>query len=467
MTASIGLLTDMIINSLDDEKVLKDKLQEKQLEYILGLLLEHNIITLSELFTFNNKEKIQHIIEQQIDHNRDINVTIKPKDKNEFSNIVMDVIQSKIQTQQHDQRNTFCFTNKMTTHEAPYQTASDQPSSFGYTSYKSQTPPNTQSSHPQPPICPITDHYNPPVTPPMSTNKQPPEPALHFDLENPFDDLISLKTFDSMPISQADMNNLSGANTPNTATMIAPSINTTNTTHKLLTTTPNMAIEELVNTTSPQTSQSNNNIVAESQLFAEKMKNAIASKTNNSTTPPANKTPKKKIYKIQTQPPTQPPVSYDEYDIYDNEQEDGVPLGGMDAPQITLNDEPATASYNQHNGYNGHQNDYSAPTPREWAFTWEQSPRATQARTPATSPPRIRDPMLIKNALEGVAYYADKLDSLHSEYRRVYSEQQQLYTQQQQLQQLQSDSMDPSEYQSVQHRYKMIEQSYYQMSLTL
>ncbi len=36
----------MIINSLDDEKVLKDKLQEKQLEHILGLLLENNIITL-------------------------------------------------------------------------------------------------------------------------------------------------------------------------------------------------------------------------------------------------------------------------------------------------------------------------------------------------------------------------------------------------------------------------------------
>ncbi len=63
----------MIINSLDDEKVLKDKLQEKQLEHILGLLLENNIITLSELFTLNNKEKIQKIIEQQIDHNRNIN----------------------------------------------------------------------------------------------------------------------------------------------------------------------------------------------------------------------------------------------------------------------------------------------------------------------------------------------------------------------------------------------------------
>ncbi len=67
--------------------------------------------------------------------------------------------------------------------------------------------------------------------------------------------------------------------------------------------------------------------------------------------------------------------------------------------------------------------------------------------------------------LEGVTYYADKLDSLHSEYRRVYSEKQQLEQRLSTLQQeYKSTTMDMIEYQ---HRYKLIEQSYYSVQCTL
>merc|ERR1712113_1099984 len=82
--ASIASLTEMIISSMDHEKVLKNRLEEKQLGHILCVLLENNIITLAELFALNNKEKIENIIEQKIECNNNINVCVTPKDKNEF-----------------------------------------------------------------------------------------------------------------------------------------------------------------------------------------------------------------------------------------------------------------------------------------------------------------------------------------------------------------------------------------------
>eukprot|EP01084_Bolivina_argentea_P205259 350686_1 len=67
--------------------------------------------------------------------------------------------------------------------------------------------------------------------PPILTNKQP---KLHFDLENPFDDLIGLDTFDSMPISQKDMCNLYDTNASNTTNITAPLINNISTSPKCI-----------------------------------------------------------------------------------------------------------------------------------------------------------------------------------------------------------------------------------------
>ena len=64
-------------------------------------------------------------------------------------------------------------------------------------------------------------------------------------------------------------------------------------------------------------------------------------------------------------------------------------------------------------------------------------------RTPASAQPRISDPMLIQSTIQRVAYYADKLNQLHNEYRRCYAEQQQLS---QQLNNLKSQCVDPTDY---------------------
>ena len=93
---SISSLTEMIINSLDYEKILKEKLQERNLEYILKLLLDNTDFTTSELFTFNNKEKIEKIIEEEIDDNTCMDIKIKTIDKHRFANIIMDIKAIKI-----------------------------------------------------------------------------------------------------------------------------------------------------------------------------------------------------------------------------------------------------------------------------------------------------------------------------------------------------------------------------------
>jgi len=158
-----------------------------------------------------------------------------------------------------------------------------------------------------------------------------------------------------------------------------------------------------------------------------------------------------------------------------NDDDDGMPLGlGIEAPCLTLT-EPTGASQdafvastepvvsNVHsNGINasgphGYSKGY-APTPREWQYDWNATPRNPQSRTPATRlPPRIRDPELIHNTLQSIAYYADKLDGLHTEYRRRYAEQQQVAEYMSTLQQ-QQHTMDPAEYHN---RY-----NYYQSSST-
>ena len=79
------------------------------------------------------------------------------------------------------------------------------------------------------------------------------------------------------------------------------------------------------------------------------------------------------------------------------------------------------------------------------------------------TPPRIRDPELIKNTIQSIAYYADKLDGLHSEYRRCYAEQQQLTECLQTMQQMQH-TMDPNEYHKSYNYYR---QKSTQFSVTL
>lgn len=99
MISSIPTLTEMIISSLEYEKLLKDKLSERNLEYILHILLEKCDFTTNELLTFENKQKIEKIIEEEIDDNKNIEFVIKTKDKNRFANIVMDVKALKYQSQ--------------------------------------------------------------------------------------------------------------------------------------------------------------------------------------------------------------------------------------------------------------------------------------------------------------------------------------------------------------------------------
>ena len=95
MISSIPTLTEMIINSLesDYDKLLRDRLNEKNLEYILNILLEKCDFTIDELLTFNDKNKIEKLIEEEIDENNDILIKIKTKDKNRFANILMNIKQ--------------------------------------------------------------------------------------------------------------------------------------------------------------------------------------------------------------------------------------------------------------------------------------------------------------------------------------------------------------------------------------
>lgn len=95
MISSIPTLTEMIINSLesDYDKLLRDKLCEKNLEYILHILLTKCDFTTKELLTFSDKNKIEKLIEEEIDENTDILIKIKTKDKNRFANILLDVKQ--------------------------------------------------------------------------------------------------------------------------------------------------------------------------------------------------------------------------------------------------------------------------------------------------------------------------------------------------------------------------------------
>ena len=97
MISSIPTLTEMIINSLehDYDKLLRDKLCERNLEYILHILLKKCDFTINELLTFNDKDKIEKLIEEEIDENKDILIKIKTKDKNRFANILMDVKQAQ------------------------------------------------------------------------------------------------------------------------------------------------------------------------------------------------------------------------------------------------------------------------------------------------------------------------------------------------------------------------------------
>ena len=81
MTASIPTLTEMIINSLkhDYDKLLRDKLCERNLEYILHILLQKCDFTINELLTFNDKDKIEKLIEEEIDENKDILIKIRQR----------------------------------------------------------------------------------------------------------------------------------------------------------------------------------------------------------------------------------------------------------------------------------------------------------------------------------------------------------------------------------------------------
>eukprot|EP01083_Nonionella_stella_P198223 727978_1 len=93
----------------------------------------------------------------------------------------------------------------------------------------------------------------------------------------------------------------------------------------------------------------------------------------------------------------------------------------MDAPPLDplKNTEPENINYGAPPTQKQPRDKQYCPTPRDWTFQWVSSPTAQQAHIPATSPPRINDPVLLRNALTGIAYYADKLDSLHSTKRTL------------------------------------------------
>lgn len=69
--------------------------------------------------------------------------------------------------------------------------------------------------------------------------------------------------------------------------------------------------------------------------------------------------------------------------------------------------------------------------------------------------------MLIQNILQSIAYYADKLDQLHSEYRAMYQKQQ---TVNQKLQSLDPSTMSQNDYQNYSQNYQT---EYYNISQTL
>jgi len=180
-----------------------------------------------------------------------------------------------------------------------------------------------------------------------------------------------------------------------------------------------------------------------------------------------------------THTPTDVLTPEDFYDV-----EDTLPFAEIDAPQLDMTgnsngSDAHTDHFVMTNGHSNHSNGHAqvngqanghahpqgyAPTPREWHFGWDDTPRHTvhDPRTPARAPP-IRDPMLIQTTIQGVAYYADKLDSLHSEYRRHYNEQQALNASLSSLQQMEG-SMSPSEYQ---HRLQSIQNQSASTSQTL
>jgi len=165
--------------------------------------------------------------------------------------------------------------------------------------------------------------------------------------------------------------------------------------------------------------------------------------------------------------------------LMSNDDDDGVLFPGFEAPSLELTDTGIEAAHSNHSndadhaviavvhsnhspnhGYsNGGPSKQSAhplgyaPTPREWQYDWNATPRNAQSMASGRrSPPMIRDPELIQSTLESIAYYADKLDGLHSEYRRCYSEQQQIAEYLGSLQQ-QQHTMDPAEYRKHYHHY--------------
>ena len=95
---SIPTLTEWIIHSLDYEKVLEQKLTENNLEYILKLLAKYSF-HIYKLFTVNERVEIEQIIKQQIDDNKDIKIQISQRDTIRFANIVMDIINTKNETE--------------------------------------------------------------------------------------------------------------------------------------------------------------------------------------------------------------------------------------------------------------------------------------------------------------------------------------------------------------------------------
>eukprot|EP00484_Ammonia_sp_Unknown_P001526 CAMPEP_0197021468 /NCGR_PEP_ID=MMETSP1384-20130603/2347_1 /TAXON_ID=29189 /ORGANISM="Ammonia sp." /LENGTH=1062 /DNA_ID=CAMNT_0042449301 /DNA_START=209 /DNA_END=3397 /DNA_ORIENTATION=- len=519
MTASIPTLTEMVINTLEYEKILKSKLEERNLGYILSLLCEKCDVSTNELFTLSDRAKIEQIITMQIDDNQYIDVKVQSKDKDVFANIVMDVIAIiKVQSQiaQQSMRsvsNHAVSRDIMAMHtQSAYQNGTDQ-----FYNYQAQPHPHEQpAAHAAQPPYAHPQHYEfdamsspGPMSNPNPTMDNPPE--LNFDPDT-FDDILSSMPSQlpmSQPLTEIDNNsvvNPGPSSIPSIATMpITPNPHLQQQAHAQ---PANHAYYHHMNghAMNPSTSASSSYSEQSSSsklanAFERKMKEAIQKKANSSTSPAAPTkaiTVKKKITvqtnihpqqqpinNMQQKPPQQaaaPPPDDDDY--FDVDDEEGPTIFGMAAPDLEITEKAQADTfqptpqqcdgspmanekqygYRPSNGYGYSQ--YAAPTPRDFHYDWDTSPRNPQStRNTASSPPRISDPMLIQNALQGVAYYADKLDSLHSEYRRCYGEQQQLSQQMNNLhQQQQSQAISMNDYQ---HQLKSIQSQYYSITQKL